>query len=339
MSEFLNSVKDDLLDVRLRLAVLVLALGFVAAMAFAVLGGGSSSVATPGTTAQVAPTAGGIAISQTTSNASEPVTETTGGGAHQRGGSLRDPFTPLAGSAAKSAASSPAASKTTTPSSAATGGTSGSSTPSASTTPVATTKPSTPAKPKVTNTFKVTAQFGVLPAPSIVGAAAEPAQLKTYSDMALDEPLPDKSNAQLVFSGAVKRTKLEAVFTITGESILHGNASCLPSSTQCQAIRLQVGQSETLESIEADGSPVTYELRLVAIEKITKTVSTASAARARAASLKHESKAGRELLQSKGLTLVSGLEYSPSEGVLVPARRLASGASAHAAARRPPDGA
>jgi len=335
MSDFLNSVKDDLLDVRLRLAVIVLAIGLVAAVAFAALGGGSSSVATPGPTAQVSPTAGGIAISQTTSNPSEPVTETTGGGAHQRGGSLRDPFTPLAGGAVKSASSTSAASKTATPSTPASGGTSGSSTPSASTTPVATTKPSTPAKPKVTNTFEVTAQFGVLPAPSIVGAPAEPAQLKTYSDMALDEPLPDKSNAQLVFSGAVKRTKLEAVFTITGESILHGNATCLPSSTQCQAIRLQVGQSETLESIEADGSPVTYELRLVAIEKITKTVSSASAARALAASSTDESKAGRELLQSEGLTLVSGLEYSPSAGVLVPAGRATSGASAHAAARRP----
>jgi hypothetical protein len=185
----------------------------------------------------------------------------------------------------------------------------------------------------------VTAQFGVLPAPSIVGAPAEPAQLKTYGDMALDEPLPDKSNPQLVFSGAVKGTKLEAVFTIAGESILHGNATCLPSATQCQAIRLQVGQSETLESIEADGSPVTYELRLVAIERVTKTVSSALAARVLAAASAHESNAGRELLQSQGLTRVSGLEYSPSEGVLVPAGQPASAARAHAAARRPLHGA
>jgi hypothetical protein len=170
-----------------------------------------------------------------------------------------------------------------------------------------------------------------------VGAPAEPAQLKTYANMALDEPLPDKSNPQLVYSGAVKHTKLEAVFTLTGESILHGNATCLPSPTQCQAIRLQVGQSETLESIEADGSPVTYELRLLAIERITRTVSSASAARAHAA-VARESKAGRELLQAKGLTKVSGLEYSPSQGVLVPESRPVAAARAHVAAQPPRPG-
>jgi hypothetical protein len=335
MNAFLSSVKDDLLDVRLRLAVLVLAVALVAAVAYAVLGGGSSSVPTSATTAPVVASAGGISISQTTANAAEPVTETTDGAAHQRGGSLRDPFTPLAGSAAKSSATTtttPSAS-TTTPASSG----SGTSTSGGSSTPVATTKPSAPSKPKVTTRFEVTAEFGVLPAPSIVGAPVE-AQLKTYSDMALDEPLPDKSNAQLVFSGAVKRTKLEAVFTLTGESILHGNATCLPSPTQCQAIRLQVGQSETLESIEPDGSPVTYELRLVAVTRITRTVSSASAARAHVASAADVSKVGSELLRRKHLTTVSGLEYSPSEGVLVPAGKPAPAVRAHVAAQRPRHG-
>jgi hypothetical protein len=163
-----------------------------------------------------------------------------------------------------------------------------------------------------------------------VGAPAEPAQLKTYPNMALDEPLPDKSNAQLVYSGAVKHAKLEAVFTLTGESILHGNATCLPSPTQCQAIRLQVGQSETLESVESDGSPVTYELRVVGIERITRTVATASAARAHAA-VADESKAGRDLLQRKGLTKATGLEYSPSQGVLVVDSPPAGAVRAHVA--------
>jgi len=334
MNAFLNSVKDDLLDVRLRLAVLVLAIALVAAIAYAVLGGGSSSVPATATTAPVVANAGGISVSQTTANTAEPVTETTNGAAHERGGSLRDPFTPLA--AAKSStttttttASTPSTSATTPASS----GGSGSSTPGSSTTPVATTKPSAPSKPKVTTRFEVTVEFGVLPAPSIVGAPVE-AQLKTYSDMALDEPLPDKSNAQLVFSGAVKRAKLEAVFTLTGEPILHGTATCQPSPTQCQAIRLQVGQIETLESIEPDGSPVTYELRLVSVTRVTRTVSSASAARADVASAAVVSKVGRELLKRKGLTTASGLEYSPSEGVLVPAVPAVPGVRAHVAAKR-----
>ncbi len=329
MNEFLSSVKDDLLDVRLRLALFVLVVALVAAVAYAVLGGGSSSVTPTATTAPVSPGVGGISISQITTNPVEPVTETTGDAAQKRGGPLRNPFTPLA--TAKSAATTTTTPSTSAPStstsSASTG--SGSTTSGGTTTPVATTKPPTPVKPKVTTQFKVTAQFGVLPAPSIIGAPAEPAQLKTYPDMALDEPLPDKSNPQLVYSGALKRTKLEAVFTLTGEPILHGNATCLPSPTQCQAIRLQVGQSETLESIESDGSPVTYELRLVAIVRITRTVS-AAAARAHAA-LSRESKAGHELLQREGLTNVSGLEYSPSQGVLVPASRPVGAAQARAA--------
>jgi hypothetical protein len=263
------------------------------------------------------------------------VTETTNGAAHQRGGSLRNPFTPLA-TAKSAAATTPSTSSTSTSTSGASSG-SGSTTSPVASTPVATTKPTTPAKPKVTTRFKVTTQFGVLPAPSIVGAPAEPAHLKTYADMALDEPLPDKSNPQLVFSGAVKQAKLEAVFTLTGESILHGNATCLPSPTQCQAIRLQVGQSETLESIESDGSPVTYELRLLGIVRITRTVAAASAAQAHVAAA-HESKAGRELLQRKGLTNVSGLEYSPSRGVLVPASEPVAASEAHVAAQPPSPG-
>lgn len=327
MNEFLNSVKDDLLDVRLRLTLFALVVALVAAVAYAVLGGGSSSVTPPATTPSIsAAGTAGIAISQTTANAAQPVTETTGGTAHQRGGSLRNPFAPLA--SAKTASTK----STSTPSSSTSAPSSGSkpTTSGGSTAPAPAPKPSAPAKPKVTTRFVVTAQFGVLPAPSIVGAPTEPAQLKTYADMKLDEPLPDKSNTQLVFSGAVKHARLEAVFTLTGESILHGNATCLPSPTQCQAIRLQVGQSETLESIDSDGSPVTYELKIVAIERITRTVSSASAARAHAA-VAPESKAGRELLRRKGLTKASGLEYSPSQGLLVPASQPVAGAQAHVA--------
>lgn len=328
MSEFLSSVKEDLLDVRLRLAVLLLAAGLIGAVAYAALGGGGSSPTAAATTGPVSTAVAGIAISQAPTNTVEPVTETTNGIVHQRGGPLRDPFALLPAATAASAASKAAA----TPVSA--GASSGSPTshsPSTATTPPATPKPTTPAKPKVTTRYVVTAQFGVLPAPSIEGAPTAPAQLKTYSDMKLDEPLPDKSKAQLVFAGAVKRTRLEAVFRLTGESILHGNATCLPSATQCQAIRLQVGQSETLESIEPDGSPVTYELRMVSIERITKTVTSASAARAAAAFLANRSKAGREVLQNRRVPALPGLEYSPQQGLLVDVPQPAPAARAHVA--------
>ena len=149
-------------------------------------------------------------------------------------------------------------------------------------------KETTPAKPKVYVHYHVTAQLGIVPVVA-EGAAPQPAQLKTYKDMALDEPLPGKANPQLVFLGVVLRTGKEALFGLTGAAILHGSGSCQPSATQCQAIDLQVGQSETLEVVEADGSTVTYELKLVSIDK---SMSTASTARVRDA-FRAQAKAAR----------------------------------------------
>ena len=60
----------------------------------------------------------------------------------------------------------------------------------------------------------MTAQLGVVPAVA-EGAPAQPAQLKTYKDMALDEPLPGKANPQLVFLGVVLRTGKEALFGLS----------------------------------------------------------------------------------------------------------------------------
>ncbi len=98
MNEFLNSVKDDLLDARLRLVVLVLGAALIAAVAFVVLGGSSSTTTAPASTGPVTAEVAGIAIRQAPSNAAEPVAETTNGAAHQLGGPTRNPFAPLPGS-------------------------------------------------------------------------------------------------------------------------------------------------------------------------------------------------------------------------------------------------
>ncbi len=335
MNDFLNSVKDDLLDVRLRLVVLLLGVALVAAVAYAVLGGGGSGSTATGSIGSVASGVAGISISQAPSNTTEPVTETTDGAVQQRHGPLRDPFTPLPSpTTAAAKTSTPATSSPSSSSSSSASG--GSSTPGSKTTaPAATPKASAPEKTKVTTRYEVTVQFGVLPAPSIEGTPTAPAQLKTYSDLHLNEPLPDKTNPQLVYVGALKHTYLEAVFTLTGESILHGAATCVPSTTQCQAIRLQVGQTETLESIDASGAPVTYELRIQSILRITKTV---AAGTAHSASVTAASKAGLELLKRKGLQTLSGLEYSPAKGLLVPTASASAAPRAHTAVRRPRHG-
>jgi hypothetical protein len=324
--DFFSSLKEDLFGKRLLPFLIVLGVVLVAAVAYAVLGGGSSSSPTPVTAsvpAGASAAVGDVAVTQAPKNPNEPISETTEGTSKQHHGIAHDPFTPLP--VAKQA-SSPSTTSTTASSSSPTTTPSAGSTPSSSSSGGTTPKETTPAKPKVYVHYHVTAQLGVVPAVA-EGAPAQPALLKTYKDMALDEPLPGKANPQLVFLGVVLRTGKEALFGLTGAAILHGTGVCQPSATQCQAIDLQVGQSETLEVLEADGSTVTYELKLVSIDK---SMSTASTARVRDA-FRAQAKAAREL--ARRAPQLSELRYSPWGGGFVFAGHPAFAARAHAARR------
>jgi hypothetical protein len=351
MSAFLSSVKADLMGVRLRLVVIILGIGLLAAIGYVAFGGKNSSVpASAGGSAGVPSTAalGGLTISQAPTNPKLIAAETTDGASDERPGVARNPFTPLpeaaatgtTGSTSKTGTSTSSASTTTSSSSSSKSGSS--TTTSGGTTPVAKAKPApAPTKTKTAVHYNVAAQFGVIATPPAEGApAATPTAsipaLKTYVDLPLDEPLPNKSNPQLVYLGVVLHTGKSAVFALAGEAILHGSAVCLPSTTQCQTIQLQPGQSETLEAVEPNGTPVTYELKLISIEKSEKSSTTAaqSSARARAAS-RSALTAGRVLLRSRGgVTAVSGLEYSNTQGVLVFVAHPAAPANARVAARR-----
>ena len=330
VSDFLHSLKDDLLNKRLLPILLVLGIALVAAVAYAVLGGGSSTPAsTTASTSAAAATAAGVVVSPAPANPGRSVAETTNRASKQQGGHARNPFTPLPAAKAAASASAKSSGASTTKSA------SGSKTPASKTspsnaggtTPSVPPKATTPAKPKIYVHYHVTAQLGVVPA-SAEGAPPQPAQLKTYKDMALDEPLPGKSNPRLVYLGVVLKTGKEAVFALAGEAILHGSAICKPSPTQCQAIVLQVGQAETLEFIEAGGSSVTYELKLLSITKSVS--SSASTARLHAA-LRAEAKAAREL--RRHAPSLSELHYSAQRGGLVSAGHSAFAAHAHAASR------
>ncbi len=317
MNDFLRSLKSDLLDRRLLPVVAVLGVALIAAVAYAVLGsGGSSTSSTPpaaiGVSSGASGATGAIAITQAPAGSSKAVAETTSGSSQQGSGRARDPFTPLPSAKAKSASVTPSSS-TSSSSSAGTSSSSGSanSTPSpGGSTPVAPApKPVTPAK-KLYIHYHVTAQFGVVPA-AAEGTTPQPAQLKTYADMALDEPLPGKDDPQAVYLGVVLSNGKEAVFGLTGEAILHGSATCKPSPTQCQAIALQIGQSERLEVVEADGQAVTYELKLVSIAK---SIGTASAARAHVSRAQaRAARSGRAFLNHVGLSALAG-RYSTEKG-------------------------
>jgi hypothetical protein len=315
MTDFLDSLKADLLDRRLLPILALVVAGLVAAVAYNVLDGGSSgtpvaSTGGPAVTPAVTP---GIAVSQPTT-ANQAVAETTSGVSDQRGGVTRNPFTPLpAPPSATKAATTTTVAGSSSPSSS-----SGSSTKTSSPAPApATPKASTPAKPKTV--YQVSVLFG-LAAP---GTPTQSAQLTPYERLTRQQPLPAKSPI-VVFRGVTAGGK-SAAFTLVGEAILHGNAKCLPNPSQCEVIDLKEGQTEELEFLPPNGAAVTYRLQVVTI-----TSSLASAAVARVA-FRRESRAGRELLRRIGRGAIPYLHYSPLNGVLAFAARPRRAAGAHVA--------
>jgi hypothetical protein len=318
MSDFLSSVKADLLDRRLLPIVALVVLALVAAIAYTVLGGGSSAATPTASVATGSTVSPGLAVSQSTPE--KAVAETTGGASQQRHGYARNPFIPLPEPKAKkqAAAASSSSSSSTTSSSSSAGSGSQSSGGSSPTTP---SKPSTPAKPKTV--YHVSVQFGELP----TGVTPELAQLKAFEDIKLLTPLPSAEQPLIVFRGVTAGGK-SATFTIVGEDILHGEAKCLPSASQCEAIDLKAGQTEQLEYISGAGQAVVDELRVVSI------VSDKATSAAFKSVLRGESVAGRKLLEHAGLIAIPDLHYSSQTGVLVFAGHSAFAARARAAARR-----
>jgi hypothetical protein len=329
MTEFLNALKADLLDRRMRPLVAVALVALVAAIAYTAFAGGSSST-TP--TASVASVPASTPTSNLTVSQSTPetaVAETTDGVASQHQGAAHDPFKPLPGAKTDAATTKPAATgaSTSTSSSSSKSSTGSSSTGSSSTggaspsTPTKTSKPTTPAKPQTI--YHVAILLGPVPAGS---TAAQNTQLSPFENLKLLTPLPSTAPTLLVFRGVTAGGK-SATFTVVGETILHGEATCLPSATQCQEIDLKPGQSEQLEYLPASGPTVVYELRVVGI-----TASKASSETVTGV-LRSESKVGRELLRHEGLVAIPFLRYSSHVGVLVFAGHTTFGTRAHAARR------
>jgi hypothetical protein len=322
MNDFLNALKADLLERRMLAALLALGVALLGALGYAVIGGGTGNATAPLASSPSARTPG-IAVSQAVTNSNKPVAETTNGSALQRAGNSRDPFAALRGAsttatAAKTAAASKPSSSSTP--SASTKSESGSSSKKTASAPSAPAEPSTPRKPATV--YRAAVLFGGVPA----GAVPKTAPLTAYENLKLLTPLPSSKLALLVFRGVTTDGK-RATFTLVEPTILHGEARCLPSESQCQAITIKPGQYEQLEYLSPLGQLTTYELRLVSID----------AAKASAAALKKahasQSKAGLELLRAAGLMALPGLRYSPSSGALDFAPTRAAGARAHTAVR------
>ena len=135
MNELLTSLKSDLLDRRLLPVLVLLGAILAAAVAYAVLGGGSGSPATP--VARVAPTNNGssgpsLSVSAAASNQNAAVAETTEGARYQHHSGARNPFSPLTShkAAGAASASSPSSSSAASSSSSAQSGSATSTSPS-----------------------------------------------------------------------------------------------------------------------------------------------------------------------------------------------------------------
>jgi hypothetical protein len=331
MSAFFNSLKSDLFDRRVTPVLALLGAALLAAVVYAVLGGGSSSPAPTASAPAAVPKTSGIAVTAVATTKTSAA-ETTSGTAEQTvGGATRNPFKPLPGVKSASTAATSASASGSTASGAGSGsgssgesslgsgtegsssGGSGSETNSQSGGTQQEKKASKPSK-----AYKVSVLFGTAPA----GTPVLSAGLTSYEDLRRQQPLPSATQPLIVFRGVVAGGK-SATFTLVGEAILRGSAACLPSASQCQAIDLKVGDTEELEYVPLGGTAITYELHVVKIEAIKAKAGAAGKAAkvAKIASVAEgtagESKAGLQILREYGLLAVPGLRYSSDGSVLV----------------------
>jgi len=273
MIELLRSLKQDLLGRRLLPVFALAALALAGAVAYAVLGSGSSTPAPTAASIQstLPPVPPTIAAPAPT-NPKQAVSETTDGAHYQRGGATRDPFIPLpeprkvgpTTGISSGAAKTASGSGTTAGSGAkSTGGSSGASEPGKNSGGTTTGNPSpnpVPSKPKPKPVYHVALQFGVAP------PAGQNPQLTPYADLSRVTPLPSKQEELIAFAG-VGPTGKGAIFTLLQPAILKGLGVCLPSPSQCESVDVPVGQTEELSFVNAAGQPIVYLLQLVSIHK------------------------------------------------------------------------
>jgi hypothetical protein len=306
MIEFLHSVKSDLLSRRLLPLLALLGVGLTAAIGYSLTGGSNGT--TPSTPAKASPTNSQtkLPVAVASANPNEAVSETPAGGRYQSQGPTRDPFTPLpspppaksAGSkssTAKSAGSSSAGSSSSRSGSGG-GSSSGGTSPGAQAAPVPAPAPKKPAKPVFPYTVSVL--FGL--APNAQGQSTPPTP---YQDLKLLQPLPSKQDARVSFERVTSSGK-GAVFKLLAPPILHGSGICLPSTSECQAIDLEVGHAEELEYVEASGQTVVYELKIVSIAKKNGGANAARVSNAKAALANSKPRAAGAIGQASSLRVV-----------------------------------
>ncbi len=309
VNDFLDSLKADLLDRRLRPFVALVAIGLVAAVVYLAVGGGSQPAPQAAST-HATPVAPPSALTISENTHENAIAETTNGGSSQQQGSSHDPFgaipsaTSASTSSASTSASSSGSSATSSGGSSASSSSGGSSSPSPSS-----SSPRSPESSKPKTIYQLDALFGQVPAGQERSSA-----LSALDDLKLLTPLPSIKAPLLVFRGVRKGGK-DATFTVSGEAILSGDGACKPSPYDCEAISLKSGQVEHVQYLPPGSeTAVTYELKIVSIH-------AAEATAAAVASVwRGESLAGLRVLRSANLLDLPGLRESGVAGVLLPAQ-------------------
>lgn len=316
MTEFLNSIKSDLLSRRLLPFVALAAVALIAAVGYAVTSGSSSPAPAPLASAPSAPTSGASALPVAVApvNPNQAVSETPGGVRYQSHGPTRDPFIPLPSPPAAKSASTGGSSSSPSSSTPSSGGSSSGGTGSSgggsssggqkAPAPAPAPTPKKPVKPQLA--YDVSVLFGA--ASTVLG---QPATLAPYENLKLGQPFPSKQDTRISFE-RVTAAGNGAVFKLDVPPILHGSGICLPSNSECQTIDLETGHSEELEYVEADGQLAIYELKVVSIVK--KGASTARVSRnAKLADAARRAKAVQAIGQASSLQVLSGSSAAPAK--------------------------
>ena len=333
MNDMLKGLKADLTDRRMLPLVGIVVAALIAAIAYAALGGSSSSTPPAPSASTALPTVPhGIAVTEDQSSDTEAVAETTDGAKTQRGGASRDPFHELPDSitgnkAPETSGSSTSVASSSSASSSSTSSTSSTEKHSSESSGGGSTKPAAPHKQsKPTTIYHVALEFGVVPA----GPSTEPPALTPYTALSKATPLPSPKERLIEFVGVTVTHggQKSASFAIDGELILKGSGACLPSTTQCQVVDLPVGASEQMEYFSPSGALVNYELRVVSI-----TSSKASAADVKGV-LRAQGLISHHLLGDGGALHEAGLRFSSLAGVLVFSPHKAKSARASIAIAR-----
>jgi hypothetical protein len=271
MTEFLQSIKSDLLSQRMLPLVVVVGVALLAAVGYALTGGSGSSTPAVSASLPSAPTGSAAtrpSVSVATENPHVAVSETPGGVRYQNQDPTRDPFIPLASppetkSTGSNGPSSSPESKVTGKTGSS-GASTGSSSGGTSTGQTGTGGQTTPTAPpaKQSPVYVVSAALAKGPA-----SATQPVAITPYDGLKAKEPIPSKQDVRLTFERVTADGK-GAVFKLVVAPILHGTGTCLPSASECESIDLAVGQVEELEYVEANGQTVVYALKVLSINKV-----------------------------------------------------------------------